>query len=363
MTIQKRKSASKKKQQLKNKIGKPPGTLIHVGEGKIEKANVNLVEYDDKDFLKTKIDSLEELEKISKAESERVRWIDVNGTSDIELLQKLGEIFGIHTLILEDVVNSNQRSKVEYYEDDIFMVLKKITWEENENVNYDQISILANNKFIFTFRDDPKEDYAQIHQRIEAGKNVFRKSKADYLFYVLVDYEIDRYFLVLEELSERIEAEQEMLLENPTQDDLKRIQSLKKDAYQIKHVIRPVRESLTSIVRQQSDFILDINIVYFRDSLDHIIQVHESLETQRDSITTLIDIYLSSVSNKMNEVMKVLTIIATIFIPLTFIAGVYGMNFENMPELGSDYGYFIVWGVMLIVAVVLLLFFKRKRWL
>lgn len=359
----KSKTASKKKQQLKNKIGKPPGTLIHVGEGKIEKASVTVVEYDEKEFSKIKFESLEELEKISKIEDEKVRWIDVNGTSDVELLQKLGEIFKIHTLILEDVVNSNQRSKVEYYEDDIFMVLKKITWEENENVNYDQISLLLNKNFIFTFRDDPKEDYTQIHQRIEAGKNVFRKSKADYLFYVLVDYEIDRYFLVLEELSERIEAEQEMLLENPTQDDLKRIQSLKKDAYQIKHVLRPVRESLTSIVRQQSDFIFDKNIVYFRDSLDHIIQVNESLETQRESITTLIDIYLSSVSNKMNEVMKVLTIIATIFIPLTFIAGIYGMNFENMPELGWSYGYFIVWGLMIVVVVVLLLFFKRKRWI
>lgn len=354
---------SKRKQQIKNKIGKPPGTLIYVGEGKVEKAVITLVEYNENEYSVRKIESLEELEKIRNANDSKVRWIDVNGVGDVEFLKKLGELFNIHTLILEDIVNSNQQPKVEYYEDDIFWVMKKITWEENQDVNYDQISILFTSKFLFTFRDDTKEDFSQIYQRIEAGKNIFRKSKADYLFYVLIDYEIDRYFLVLEELSERIDTEQEKLLEDPDQQELRRIQSLKKDAYKIKHAIRPIRESLASITRQESDYIAEQNLVYFRDSLDHVIQVNESLETQRESITTLIDIYLSSVSNRMNEVMKVLTIIATIFIPLTFIAGVYGMNFANMPELHYKYGYFIVWGIMIIVVALLVFYFKRKKWL
>lgn len=355
--------SSKKKQQIKSKIGKPPGTLIYVGEGKIEKAVVTLVEYNEAEFSIRKIESFEELEKIYNSVDDKVKWIDVNGVGDLEFLTKLGELFNIHTLILEDIVNSNQQPKVEYYEDDIFFVMKKITWEDNQDINYDHVSFLLTSKFLFTFRDDTKEDFSTIYQRIENGRNIFRKSKADYLFYVLIDYEIDRYFLLLEELSERIDVEQEKLLEDPDQEELKRIQLLKKDAYKIKHAIRPVREAIASITRRDSDFIAEQNLVYFRDSLDHVIQINESLETLRESLTTLVDIYLSSVSNKMNEVMKVLTLIATIFIPLTFIAGVYGMNFTNMPELHYKYGYFIVWGVMIVLGVVLLFYFKKKKWL
>lgn len=359
----KNKISNKKKQQLKSKIGKPPGTLIYVGESIIEKTVITLTEYNDSEFTVKKIESIEDLQKLSTVEDEKVRWIDINGLSDVDFLVKFGEIFKIHPLILEDAVNSNQQPKVEYYDDDIFLVMKKITWEEKQDINYDQISFLFTSKFVFTFRDDTKEDYSSIHQRIETGKNVFRKSKADYLFYVLVDYEIDRYFLVLEELNERIEEEQEMLLENPTQDDLKRIQSLKRDAYRIKHAVRPMREALSSIIRQESNLITLNHLIYFRDSLDHIVQVNESLDTLRESITILIDIYLSSVSNRMNEVMKMLTLIATIFIPLTFIAGVYGMNFENMPELGYKYAYFIILGLMALIGVLLLLFFKKRKWI
>jgi len=355
---------SKKKQQLKSKIGKPPGTLIHVGERELEKVVITLTEYDEQTYNVRIIETLEELQELTKSPiDEKVRWIDFNGFGDVEYLTKFGEIFNIHKLILEDVVNSHQQPKVEYFEDDIFTVLKKIAWEPEQEVNYDQISILMTSKFLITFRDDSTEDYSSIRQRIEAGVKIFRKSQADYLFYVLVDYTVDQYFLVVEELSERIEIEQVDLLDDPKQEDLQKIQKMKKDAYLIKHAIRPVREALSSIIRMESDFIEQKNLIYFRDALDHVIQVNESLETQRESITTLIDIYLSSISNRMNEVMKVLTIIATIFIPLTFIAGVYGMNFENMPELHYKYAYFIVWGIMIVVGLLLVLFFKRKKWL
>lgn len=355
---------SKKKQQIKSKIGKPPGTLIHVGERELEKAVITLTEYDEQSYLVKHLETIEQLNEINNVpEDGKVRWIDFNGYGDVDLLTTFGEIFNIHKLILEDIVNSHQQPKVEYYEDDIFLVMKKITWEEKQEVNYDQLSILFSTKFIITFRDDNTEDYSSIRQRIETGVKVFRKSKADYLFYVLIDLLVDQYFLVIEELSERIEIEQEQLLKSPDQEDLKYIQAIKKDAYQIKHAIRPVRESIASILRRESDFISEHTVIYFRDALDHVIQVTESLESQRESITTLIDIYLSSLSNRMNEVMKVLTIMASIFIPLTFIAGVYGMNFSNMPELHYKYGYFIVWGVMILVGVSLLLFFKRKKWL
>lgn len=355
---------SKRKQQIKSKVGKPPGTLIHIGDRELEKAVVTLTEYNEQTFEVKTLESIEDLKMLRDSASEdKVQWIDFNGYGDVELLTSFGEIFSIHPLILEDIVNSNQQPKVEYYEDDIFLVMKKITWDEGQEVNYDQISILLTSNFIITFRDDNTEDYSSIRSRIESGVKIFRKSKADYLFYVLVDLLVDQYFLVIEELSERIENEQEQLLESPDQNDLKYIQSIKKDAYKIKHAIRPVRESIASIIRLESDFISEHSLIYFRDALDHVIQVSESLESQRESITTLIDIYLSSISNRMNEVMKVLTIMASIFIPLTFIAGVYGMNFDNMPELHYKYGYFIVWGVMIVVGVLLAVYFKRKKWL
>jgi magnesium transporter len=355
---------SKKKQQIKSKIGKPPGTLIHVGEKELEKAVITLTEYNDTTYEVRTLNSIEDLQKLGSLPSnDKVRWIDFNGYGDVELLTAFGETFNIHPLILEDIVNSHQQPKVEYYNDDIFLVMKKITWEEKQDVEYDQISMLLTSNFLITFRDDNTEDYSGIRQRIENGVKVFRKSKADYLFYVLVDLLVDQYFLVVEELSERIEDEQENLLNSPDQEDLKYIQSIKKDAYKIKHAIRPVRESIASIIRLESDYISEQSLIYFRDALDHVIQVGEALESQRESITTLIDIYLSSISNRMNEVMKVLTIMASIFIPLTFIAGVYGMNFENIPELHYKYGYFIVWGVMIVVGISLLFYFKRKKWL
>lgn len=186
---------NKKKQQLKNKIGKPPGTLIHVGESKIEKAIVTLTEYNEQEYKTKKIESVEELIQLASTNDDKIKWIDVNGISDVDFLTKFGEIFKIHSMILEDVVNSNQQPKVEYYDKDMFFVLKKITWEENQDVAYDQISILITPQILFTFRDDTKEDYTSIQARIETGVNVFRKSKLDYLFYVLIDYEVDRYFL------------------------------------------------------------------------------------------------------------------------------------------------------------------------
>ncbi len=354
----------KKKEQLKRKIGAPPGTVIHVGDKKNEQAVITLIEYDENIFNHYVIDSHEELMKIKgRGNQKTVQWIDFNGFGDIDNLKKFGEIFEIHPLILEDIANSNHQPKIDYYDEDIFLVLKKINWEENKDISYDQISILLTANFLFTFRDDVGEDFPKILQRIESGKNVFRKSRSDYLFYVLVDYTIDHYFLVLEELSERIETMQEKLLEKPDQSDLHQIQILKKEAYTLKQIIRPTREAISNIIRLESNYISKKNLIYFRDSFDHIMQLYESIEIQRESITTLIDIYLSSLSNRMNEVMKFLTLIATIFIPLTFIAGIYGMNFSNMPELSWKYGYFIVLAVMALMGIFLLFFFKRKKWL
>lgn len=352
------------KEQLKKKVGAPPGTVIHVGDKKNEKAVITLVEYDEGIFNHYVIEDDEELRKIKERGNQKtVQWIDFNGFGDIEKLKIFGEIFEIHPLILEDIANSNHQPKIDFYDEDIFLVLKKINWEENRDVSYEQYSIFLTANFLFTFRDDISEDFSKILQRIESGNNIFRKSRSDYLFYVLIDYTIDHYFLVIEEFSERIELMQERLLEKPDQSDLHQIQFLKKEAYTLKQIIRPTREAISNIIRLESNYISKKNLIYFRDSFDHIMQLYESLEIQRESITTLIDIYLSSLSNRMNEVMKFLTLIATIFIPLTFIAGIYGMNFSNMPELNWKYGYFIALGIMALIGIFLLLFFKRKKWL
>ena len=356
-------AVSKRKQQIKSKIGKPPGTLIYIGESLSDKSTITVVEYNEQEFSRKEIESKEELEEYKERSDDKVTWINISGINDIELLTYIGATFGIHSLILEDITNSNQQPKIEYYNDDLFVVLKMINLEENQAGIYNHVGIWLTSNLLITFFDDNKEDFNHIYQRIENGKSILRKSKVDYLFYVIIDYIVDGYFLITEEISERIEYLQEELLEDPEQDALHKVQVLKKEAHRTRQAIRPVKDIVASIVRQESDYISESTLIYFRDTLDHIVQVTESFELQRESITTLIDIYLSTVSNKMNEVMKVLTLIATIFIPLTFIAGIYGMNFSYMPELHWKYGYFAVLGLMLVIGIALGMFFKKKKWL
>jgi magnesium transporter len=353
-----------RKNKIKEKIGKPPGTLIYTGEKKSEVTTITIVEYSDTDYTQRKVESIEELTGIlSDRKKDKIYWLDINGLHNVELLSKLGEYLGIHNLVMEDVLNLYQRPKVDYFSDDIFLILKRINSNSEQEFNFEQVSMLLRENFVITFQDDPNTNLNVIQSRIEASKSLLRKAAADFLFYVIADYLIDQYFLVLEELNDKVENLQDDLVEKPSKDDISRIQNLKKDLQKIRQSISPVREIMNSLMRQDSDLILDSTIIYLRDSLDHLIQLLDMIETYRDSITTLLDIYLSSVSNRMNEVMKVLTIIATIFIPLTFIAGVYGMNFEYMPELHWRYGYFIILGLMLLVGILLGTYFKKKNWL
>lgn len=351
-----------RKKHIKAKIGKPPGTLIYHGERRLDDVNITLTEYNLSEYKHQKIDSVESLKEIISLKSDKTRWINVNGLSNIKIIEEIGNMFNIHLLVLEDIMNSYQRPKAEIYSDHIFTVLKDINFS-NDHLSIGQVSLLIINNCIISFCDEKEDPFQPVYSRIENGYRLFRTKKSDYLFYVLIDLLIDRYFLVMEEFSERIDVNQEKLLSNPEKEDLHIIQNLKKDLQRTRHAILPNRDLLNLLLRRDSELISKDVELFFRDTLDHQIQIIENLETTRDSILTLLDIYLSSISNKMNEVMKVLTIIATIFIPLTFIAGVYGMNFEYIPELSWKYSYFVLWGVMLVIGIALGLFFKKKHWL
>ena len=358
------KKMNPRKKVIKDKIGKPPGTLTYFGEKQDVVSKITYVEYNEEEFRKLEFTSIDGLKKyIAESSGSKVRWIDLCGLNDVSLLGSIGELFNVHKLFLEDILNSYQRPKIEISNDGIFAVIKQVNIDESSKIILDQLSIILTNNTILTFHDEADITFDIIYDRIETGNAVFKKSAADYLFYVLTDFMVDRYFLTLEELNEQIEELQEKLLEDPEKEDLSKIQALKKDVQKARQSLFPLREAVNSLIRRDSAVITDETIVYLRDTYDHVIQLIEMLETTREAILTLMDIYLSSISNKMNEVMKVLTIIATIFIPLTFIAGVYGMNFEVMPELHWEYGYFVVWVIMLVVGIFLGLFFKKKKWL
>ncbi|MCF8241793.1 MAG: magnesium/cobalt transporter CorA [Melioribacteraceae bacterium] len=358
------KKKRKRKQFIKHKAGKPPGTLLYMGESEVEKTEINFVEYNEEYFSSKKITGLDELKKeLDSSGDSKVRWLNVNGIQDAELISKIGEIMKIHPLVIEDVLNAYHRPKIDLFDDYSNVIAKYPEFTPDGEIKMSHVSIFFSETLVVTFQDGGNDMFKPVYERIEFGKNIFRKQKSDYLFYVLIDIIVDQYSIISEEFSEKLEELEDKLLFNPEEKDLTNIRKMKSELQKLRSTISPVRDILASILRGDTEIVCETVNVYFRDTLDHQVHLMETFENDRDSLTTLLDVYLSSVSNRMNEVMKVLTIIATIFIPLTFIAGLYGMNFNNMPELQWEYGYPVVLFLMLLVGVVLLLFFKKKNWL
>ena len=358
------KKRHRKKQLVKSKVGKPPGTLLYVGDKEIKSAKISFLEYDENTYNLKQINTLDELAEVkNNSNPDTNKWINVNGISDVEEMSKIAEYFNIHPLIMEDIMNIYQRTKVEINDDNLFTVLRGVEISDAEGVKHDHVCLFLQNKFIITFQDREENIFSNFFERMDNGKKLIRKAGIDYLYYALIDQLVDQYFVVIEEISEKIDNLFEELMKDPTSELLQKIHELKKANQDVRQNSKSLREILNSLIRDGEDFIKSTTEIYFRDTLDHTIQITEALETLRESIGTLMDVYLSSVSNKMNQVMKVLTIIATIFIPLTFIAGVYGMNFQNMPELNWRYGYLAVWGIMLMTVIFLGYFFKKKKWL
>jgi magnesium transporter len=344
------------------KAGLPPGTLVHVGERKAGKARITIIDYDERHFEEKEAKSVEE--SFPFKDKPTVTWINIDGVHQLEILEKVGEHFNIHPLVLEDIVNTGQRPKIEDFVDYIFLTLKMLRYSEEENeTKAEQVSMILGSNFVISFQENEGDVFDPIRQRIRAGKGRIRKMGSDYLAYALMDAIVDNYFTILEKLGDRIEDFEEELVVNPTPQTLQAIHQLKREMIFLRKSVWPLREVINRLERWESSLIKKPTAIYFRDVYDHTIQVIDSVETFRDMLSGMLDIYLSSVSNKMNEVMKVLTIIATIFIPLTLVAGIYGMNFKFMPELETAVGYPIVLLIMLCVGVVMIFYFRKKRWL
>ncbi len=345
------------------KIGLPPGTLIHIGDKKIENVEITLISYDEAQYQEREIKKIEECFPFKGKPV--ITWLNINGIHDAEIMGKIGEHVGLHPLLLADIMNTDQRPKIEDFGDYIFIILKMIYCcnEKKNEIEIEQVSLILGLNFVISFQEREGDVFNSIRERIRIGKGKMRKSGADYLAYTLIDAIVDNYFVILEGTGEKIEEMEEKLLANPTPNTLQGIHHLKREMIFLRKSVWPLREVISGLERTESSLIEESTGIYLRDVYENSIQVIDTIETFRDMISGMLDIYLSSISNKMNEVMKVLTIIATIFIPLTFIVGIYGMNFAYMPELQWHWGYFGVLFIMAVVSIIMLIYFRKKKWL
>jgi len=344
------------------KVGLPPGTLVQVEDKKTEKVKITIIDYDETQFQEKEARTVEECFPFK--DKPTVTWINIDDIHQVEIMEKIGTHFGIHPLVLEDIMHTAQRPKIEEFEDYIFVVVKMIYFDDKKNdIEAEQLSIILGPNFVISFQEKEGDVFDHVRERIRRNKGRIRKMKADYLAYALLDTIVDHYFIVLEKLGEKIEGMEEELVTNPTPETLQNIHTLKRELIFLRKSIWPLREVVNSLESGESALVLESTGIYLRDVYDHTIQVVDTVETFRDMVSGMLDIYLSSLSNKMNEVMKVLTIIATIFIPLTFVAGLYGMNFKYIPELEWHWGYFAVLFVMVIIGFGMVMYFRNKKWL
>ena len=344
------------------KVGLPPGTLIHIGARKVQEPKITILDYDENQFHEREVKIIEEC--FIFKEKPTVTWINIDGLHQTEILEKLGECYGLHPLVLEDILNTEQRPKMEDYGDYLYVVVKMLHDKGKKGqVEAEQVSLIVGSNFVFSFQESGGDVFEPIRERIRNGKGRVRKMGADYLAYSLLDAIVDYYFVILEKLGERVEFLEEELVTNPKTQTLQEIHHLKSEMIFLRKAVWPLREVIGALERGESPLIQKGTSLYLRDVYDHTIQAIDTVETFRDMVSGMLDIYLSSVSNRLNAVMKVLTIIATVFMPLTFLAGVYGMNFKYMPELEWRWGYPLVWAVMIGIGGVMLIYFKRKKWL
>ena len=342
------------------KIGLPPGTMVYVGEKKVEKIHISVLDYDHDNCETRDLETIEEV--FPYMDTPTVSWININGLHEVEVLEKIGSHFKIHPLVMEDILNTDQRPKIDMYDEYLFIVVKMLSKHDDVPM-IEQVSIIMGPNFVITFQEHEGDVFGPLRERIKNGKGRVRKFGADYLTFAIIDILVDNYFLVLEKIGESVEKLEGEVIDNPQPSLSHDIHMLKQELIFLRRSIWPLREVISTLTREEIPLMSDSIIPYIRDLYDHTIQVIDTIETFRDMVSGILDVYLSSVSNRMNEVMKVLTIIATIFIPLTFIAGIYGMNFEFMPELKLRFGYPLILLVMFAILVVMVYFFRRKKWL
>ena len=344
------------------KIGLPPGTIVYTGHKKDQQLFIEVFDYNIEFIEEKELKNVEEAFSIGNDSTKT--WINVNGLNHVEQIEKLGQHFELHPLIIEDIASTKQRPKVDEYEDYLFIVLKMLYFDEGQNLKIEHISFVLGNNYVLSFQETEGDVFEPVRDRLRAGKGRARGLGADYLLYILMDAIVDNYFALIETFGDKIEVLEDKLFDNKSDENItSEIQILKKEILKIRRAVYPLREVINKLEKAENVLINEKTHNYLRDLYDHIIQVSESIDIYREMIWGLMDMYMSTISNKMNEVMKVLTIMASIFIPLTFLAGIYGMNFENIPELKFEYGYFVLLGIMLLVFVGMIYYFRKRRWL
>jgi len=347
----------------RKKVGLPPGSVIYTGNRSLEKIEIQYIQYDEKNLV---VNTLDNHGKIifNQSTDEKVSWYDVRGIHDTSLIEQIGNAFGIHPLIREDISDIHQRPKFEEYENGLFLIIKALAFDKKKlQVTTEQVALYFNEGTVVTFQETESDLFLHARKRITKGKGRIRLRKSDYLAYALVDVLVDNYFIVLEDIEEEIEKLEESVLETQDSKIKSRIHMLKKELLVIRKSIAPLREAISRLSKTDSLFVSENTAIYIRDLYGHTIQIMDVVESFRDLLNGLQDLFISEVSFKMNQVMQVLTIVSTIFIPLTFLAGIYGMNFENIPELHWQHGYFMLLALMFAILMALLFFFKRKNWL
>ena len=350
-----------------HKTGLPPGTVVYSGNEQTAKVKITLIQFNEKELFEKDFYDVDEC--LSYTVDDKVTWINVDGIHNTELIQKMGEKFSIHPLTLEDIASHEQRPKFEDYETYLASIMKMLTY--NAATHSGQLSIiLLDNNTVLSFQEtDGGDAFDIIRTRIRQGKGRVRKMGADYLAYCLIDAVVDLYFVILEKIGDRIEVLEEKLMRNPSKETMRHLHKMKREMIFLRKAVWPMRELINNFERCESKLIKKTTRLFLRDLYDHTIRVIDTVETFRDLLSGMMDIYLSSVSNRMNEIMKVLTIITTIFIPLSFIASIYGMNFNtqtsaySMPELNWEYGYLTVIAFMLLIGSGMLFYFRKKKWL
>lgn len=307
-------------------------------------------------------DNIQVDELLEQCNLKRVNWINVDGLTNTELIRKISKKFDFHYLLIEDIQNTDHQPKADEYDTHLFFTLKMLYRIEGQQIDYEHISFVLGKNYVISFQEKEGDIFDGLRNRIKQDTSIIRKRGADYLLYRLIDMIVDSYYSILENIGHRVEEIEDSISQQASEMDFREIQKLRKEFIYLRKVVYPLREALNKVMKNENDFIEDRNIKYFSDVYDHVIHLIDSLDTYKDLTSTLMDLYMNTINYRMNEVMKLLTVITTIFIPLSFIAGIYGMNFHYMPELEAKNGYFIVLGAMGVVFIAMLGYFKYKKW-
>ncbi len=342
------------------KVGARPGTLLFSEDAPPTK--IRMISYDKDQVREHEIKDVQQL--TAALDSGLVTWVDVQGFGDEEMIREIGKVFSLHPLVMEDIVNMPQRPKTESYDGQVLIITRMVRMKDSAEVDMEQVTIVLSKNYVLTFQERYGDILDPVRERIRTGKGrPIRRNGSDYLAYAIVDTIVDGYYPVIEALGDHLEQLEIVVMENPGDEVLRLLNGTKNMLVNLRRAIWPQREAVNTLIRDQNNLISDEVRVFFRDTYDHCVQTAEVVEMYREMATGLMNTYLSSLANRTNEVMKVLTIMASVFIPLTFLAGIYGMNFDHMPELHVWWAYPMVWLTMLGVVVGMLLFFYRKGWI